>query len=205
MGQKVLGLLCPSSGSGFGLHLIRCDQGRGLPPYQVASWSIEPFGHNTPTSQTDRQTGQDRQRSDSIGRIVLQTSPKIKKHELLVFLNYNVCRYIEWYALQWWSLETCVLSQECLEAWFFVSRSWLSLDTCLCCLDFVLRFHVSSCLTTVSWLRLCQAFCAETLAFLAESRPLGSFTGWLLRHTHCKTVILIVAVVLWLRQIIVSW
>jgi len=25
------------------------------PPYQVASWSIQPFGHNTPTLQTDRQ------------------------------------------------------------------------------------------------------------------------------------------------------
>jgi len=28
--------------------------GRGPPPYQVASWSIQPFGHNTPTLQTDR-------------------------------------------------------------------------------------------------------------------------------------------------------
>jgi len=31
---------------------------------------MQPFGHNTPTLQTD---GQDRQRSDSIGRTVLQT------------------------------------------------------------------------------------------------------------------------------------
>jgi len=29
--------------------------GRGLPPCQVSSWSIQLFGHNTPTSQTDRQ------------------------------------------------------------------------------------------------------------------------------------------------------
>ena len=27
--------------------LIQCDQGRALPPYQVASWSFQPFGHNT--------------------------------------------------------------------------------------------------------------------------------------------------------------
>ena len=27
-------------------------RGPTLPPYQVASWSIQPFGHNTPTSQT---------------------------------------------------------------------------------------------------------------------------------------------------------
>ena len=27
-------------------HLTQCHLGRGLPPYQVASWSILPFGHN---------------------------------------------------------------------------------------------------------------------------------------------------------------
>ena len=61
-------------------HLTQCGQGWGLPASQVSSWSIQPFGHNTPTLQTDRtdrQTGQtdrtDRQRSDSIGRTVLQT------------------------------------------------------------------------------------------------------------------------------------
>ena len=36
--------------------------------------TVLPFGHNTPTLQTDRKTGQtDRQRSASIGWIVLQT------------------------------------------------------------------------------------------------------------------------------------
>jgi len=39
--------------------------GWGLPPHQVSSWSIQPFGHNAPTLQT-RQDRQDRQRSDSI-------------------------------------------------------------------------------------------------------------------------------------------
>jgi len=38
--------------------------------YQTASESIQPFSHNTPTSQTGQT---DRQRSDSIGRTVLQT------------------------------------------------------------------------------------------------------------------------------------
>ena len=49
-------------------------------PSFILIWTDRPFGHNTPTSQTDRQTdrqtdGQDRtwQRSDSIGRTVLQT------------------------------------------------------------------------------------------------------------------------------------
>ena len=49
----------------------------GLLAYQVVSKFIQPFGHNTPTSHrpTDR-TGQDRtdrQRSNRIGRTVLQT------------------------------------------------------------------------------------------------------------------------------------
>jgi len=40
-------------------HLTQCGLGRGLPPYQAASWFIQPFGHNTPTlqtGQTDRTT-----------------------------------------------------------------------------------------------------------------------------------------------------
>jgi len=40
--------------------LTQCRLWRGLSPYQVASWFIEPFGHNTPalqeTDKTDRQT-----------------------------------------------------------------------------------------------------------------------------------------------------
>jgi len=27
-------------------HITQCGLGRGLPPYQVASWSIQRFGHN---------------------------------------------------------------------------------------------------------------------------------------------------------------
>ena len=53
----------------LGPHLKQCGRGRGLPPCQVYSWVIELFGHSTPTLQT----GQDRQRSDSVGRTVLQT------------------------------------------------------------------------------------------------------------------------------------
>ena len=49
-------LLCSFLLGELGPGLTQCDLDRGLPPYQVASWSIHPFGHNTPTSQTDRQT-----------------------------------------------------------------------------------------------------------------------------------------------------
>ena len=37
---------CPFEGVELGPHLAQCGLGRGLPRYQVASWSIQPFGHN---------------------------------------------------------------------------------------------------------------------------------------------------------------
>ena len=37
--------LCPFCGE-VGPYLTQCGQGRGLPPYQVASSSIQPFNHN---------------------------------------------------------------------------------------------------------------------------------------------------------------
>jgi len=42
-------LLCPfrRGGNELGSHLTQCGLGWGLPPYQMASWSIQPFGHNT--------------------------------------------------------------------------------------------------------------------------------------------------------------
>jgi len=38
----------------MGSHLTQCGQSRGLPGCHchVSSWSVQPFGHNTPTSQT---------------------------------------------------------------------------------------------------------------------------------------------------------
>ena len=35
------------AGSPLDPHLTQCGLGRGLPPYQVTSWSIQPFGHNS--------------------------------------------------------------------------------------------------------------------------------------------------------------
>ena len=43
---KNWGRLCPLGEGELGPHLTQCDQGRSLPPYQIASWSIQPFGHN---------------------------------------------------------------------------------------------------------------------------------------------------------------
>ena len=77
MGRK-LGA-APLLGWVAGSHLTQCGRDRGLPPCQVSSWSIQPFGHNTPTSQTDRTDRTDRtvrqtgQRSDSVERTGLQT------------------------------------------------------------------------------------------------------------------------------------
>jgi len=52
-----IGGCVPFGGRGeLGLHLTQCGLGRGLSPIQVAFWSIQPFGHNTPTLLRDRQT-----------------------------------------------------------------------------------------------------------------------------------------------------
>jgi len=76
MGRKLGAAVPLSGGGGLGPHLTQSRLGRGLPLYQLASLSIQPFGHNTPTLY--RQTGQDRQRSDSVrgtGDIVLHGDP----------------------------------------------------------------------------------------------------------------------------------
>jgi len=58
MGQKLWeGGLCPFLGGKLGPHLTQCGQGQGLPPCQISSWSIQPFGY---TNVTDRQDGTDR-------------------------------------------------------------------------------------------------------------------------------------------------
>jgi len=54
MGQKVGRLLGPFPWGEVGFCLTQCRLGRGLPPYQVASWSIQPFSHGY-TNITDRQ------------------------------------------------------------------------------------------------------------------------------------------------------
>jgi len=68
-GPKIGGCARLGDGDGeLGPHVTHCVQGRGLLACQVSS--VQPFGHNTSTSQTGQT---ERQRSDSIGRTVLQT------------------------------------------------------------------------------------------------------------------------------------
>jgi len=45
-GPKRGGVLCPFRGA-LGIRLIQCGLREGLLPYQVASSSIQPFGHNS--------------------------------------------------------------------------------------------------------------------------------------------------------------
>jgi len=75
-------------------HLKQCGRGRGLPPCQVSSWSMKPFGHNAQTLQTDR-TRQNRQRSDSIGRTVLQT-PKNDGAYIVHILRVRSVQFSSW-------------------------------------------------------------------------------------------------------------
>jgi len=56
-------------GDELGPHLTHCCLGQGLPLYQVASSSIQLFGHNTPTLHI-RQTGKTGEWSRSIGQTV---------------------------------------------------------------------------------------------------------------------------------------
>jgi len=57
-GRKVWGGAdLPLSVGELGRYLTQCCLDRGLPPYQVVSWSIQPFVHNTPTLQTDSSIG----------------------------------------------------------------------------------------------------------------------------------------------------
>jgi len=45
MGRK-LGVVPPFGRGELGPYLAQCGLGRGLPPYRVASWSMQPFGHS---------------------------------------------------------------------------------------------------------------------------------------------------------------
>ena len=46
MGQNWVAWVCPFSWGYLGPHRTQCRVGRGLPPYQVVSSSMQPFGHN---------------------------------------------------------------------------------------------------------------------------------------------------------------
>jgi len=72
-----IGDYAPSGKGELGAHLTECGQGRVLLLCQVSSWSVQPFGHNTPTSQTGLTC-------DSIGRTVLQTIAQ-KRHFTFIF------------------------------------------------------------------------------------------------------------------------
>ena len=79
--RKLGGGCAPLWEGELGPHLTQCGQGRGLPACQVSSWSVQPFDHSARTLQTDRT---DKQRTDSIGRTVLQTvAPKSSSCALL--------------------------------------------------------------------------------------------------------------------------
>ena len=70
MDRKLGGGLCPFEGQGAGSPPNTMWPGPRPTACQVSYWPTQPFGHSTPTLQTD---SQDRQRSDSIRRTVLQT------------------------------------------------------------------------------------------------------------------------------------
>jgi len=66
-------MLCPFQLGELGPHQTQCRLGRGLPPHQVANWSIQPFDHNTPTLQTHRTDRQDNGPRIAWGELLLVT------------------------------------------------------------------------------------------------------------------------------------
>jgi len=105
--------LCPFGEGELGPHLTQCGHGWGLPGCQVSSWSIQPFGHNTPTSTT-AQTGQDRtdrQRSDSIEPTVLQTGAQKSLKVDLIWTTPCYCHEIPNY----WSVPVTASAVVCPE------------------------------------------------------------------------------------------
>jgi len=67
MGREVGGgQLCPFPRRELGPRPTKCGLGRVIPTYQVSSWSIQPFGYNTPLQDRHTDTHTDRQRPDSI-------------------------------------------------------------------------------------------------------------------------------------------
>jgi len=77
--------LCSLGEGGAGPHLTRC--GRGLPARQVSSWSIQPFDHNTPRSETDRIDREERQWSISTGWTVLQM---VTQKVWMIFMKFGL-------------------------------------------------------------------------------------------------------------------
>jgi len=107
MGWKVGRLLCPFLLGELGSNLTQCCLDWGLPPYQVgiASWSIQPFGHNILTLQTHRQ---DRQQSHSIGQTVLQMVAQ--KCCMIIISNYTM-RLIKRKLMHSWLIHVAVFFQ----------------------------------------------------------------------------------------------
>ena len=135
-----------------GPHLIQCGQGRGLPARQVSSWSIQPFGHSTPTSQT----GQDRQRSDSTGRTVLQTVAQKRILSLLLVLLTAVQR---WQKLQLRKVTTKMVNKQ---TWSeqLNTQNWHIQDA------------RCECITKITW--LCKIINCTSLKAVASCKTITS-------------------------------
>jgi len=74
MGRKLGGGCAPLGEGELGPHLTQCGQDRGLPACQLAKFRLDPSNRLATVHERHRQTyRQDRQRTDSIGRTVLQT------------------------------------------------------------------------------------------------------------------------------------
>jgi len=69
---------------------------RPIHPYQVTSWSIQPFGYNTPTSQTDMIDRQDRTSDKQADRQQTESEPFYKRRlKITLFFGKRTTKNME--------------------------------------------------------------------------------------------------------------
>jgi len=75
-------------GGELGPHLTQCGQGQGLPACEVSSWSVKPFGHNTPTlqtGQTDSRAVATFEATEAAASVVFRTVASVKAITATIF------------------------------------------------------------------------------------------------------------------------
>jgi len=142
----------------LGPHLTQCGQGRGLPACQVSSWSIQPFGHNAPTSQTDRtgdtwQTGQTGQDNGPIalGEAFYKRSPKNDMSKLEVFCT---CYLWPWFGPPLPTLQYVMYFRFCgrrhvLYNWAYFAFAVVGDEVCYPRLPCYVRWCTAECCTVL--------------------------------------------------------
>jgi len=100
--------------------------GRGLPQYQMASWYIQSFGHNTPTLETDRTMVPQRR----VNRY-LWWLPKLVSWSLTSLFSTNMAiSETKWLPKNYWLLRECSFWDGVWIRELYTHQSWRACDCC---------------------------------------------------------------------------